>query len=191
MNNSQIQQAALVLKQGGIIIFPTDTAFGIGCRMDDEAAIIRLFQLRKRPLVQPPPILIASLEKAKEYADVSKTIEDELLSKYWPGALTVILPVRKEINPVLFRDGGIGLRIPNHEVALSLLSQVDVGLLGPSANFHGDPTPFSFAQLDQELIKKVDYILEGECTLRRESTVVSCMETPWKIIRQGALKLPL
>lgn len=191
MNNESLVQAVRVLNQGGVIIFPTDTAFGIGCRMDNIAAVERLFEIRQRPLTQTPPILISSIEKSKEYAQVSEKVENDLLRVYWPGALTVIMPVKENINPLLHKDTGIGLRMPNHEQVLALLAAVEVGILGPSANFHGNSTPYLFSLLDPELVRKVDYVLEGECTLQKESTVISCLQSPWSIVRQGAVVLPL
>lgn len=190
MNNT-IEQAVHVLNTGGIIIFPTDTAFGIGCRMDNTGAVRRLFALRERPLHQPTPILVASLQMAKRYAHFTPEIEASLLDKYWPGALTVIASSIIDVDPLLQKNGGIGLRVPHNETTLSIIEKVGVGILGPSANFHGQPTPYSFDQLDPALIKKVDFVVPGECSVKRESTVVSTITEPWTIIRQGAVTISL
>lgn len=187
--NKLVSQAVKILNSGGIIIFPTDTAFGIGCRMDNPQAVRKLFQIRERPLSQPTPVLVSSSEMAKKYANISKDVELHLLEKYWPGALTVIVPVKNNVVELLQKDGGIGLRMPNHEMLLEIISQTEVGILGPSANFHGKQTPYLFQDLDPELIKKVDFVVEGECNKKKVSTVISCLNTPWIILRQGAVIL--
>ncbi len=189
--NNIIEEAVNVINKGGIIIFPTDTAFGIGCRMDDTEAVRRLFALRERPLHQPTPILVASLNMAKKYAHFSAEIESVLLDKYWPGALTVIASSITKIDPLLQKNGGIGLRVPNNKTTLAIIEKVGVGILGPSANYHGKPTPYSFDQLDPDLIKKVDFVVPGECSVKKESTVVSTITEPWTIIRQGAVDISL
>ena len=105
--NSDINKAIKILKQGGIVIFPTDTAFGIGCRIDSEDAIERLFKIRKRPANQAMPVLVDSLAMAKNYLrDIPKDAEEKLIKKYWPGALTLILQCIKEKIPALVRGGG-------------------------------------------------------------------------------------
>lgn len=186
-----IKKAIEVLKNGGIVIFPTDTAFGIGCRIDDEKAIRRLFDIRKRPLTQATPVLVSDLGMAKKYAATPEYVIERLIKLYWPGALTIVLPCKIEKVPTFVRGGGsnIGIRTPNHPVALEIIKGVGVPILGPSANFHGEKTPYRFEDLDKKLIKLVDYVIFGECTLKQQSTVIDCSVKPWKIIRQGAIRI--
>lgn len=189
---AQISQASTILMQGGIVIFPTDTAFGIGCRIDHEPAVNRLFAVRKRPETQATPVLVSSFSMAAGYLrDPSDTVID-LAKQYWPGGLTIVAPCKEEKIYALVRGGKqtIGCRMPNHETALALISTVGVPLLGPSANFHQQPTPYAYNELDPELIKLVDYVLPGECSLKQASTVVDCSVQPYRIIRQGTVQLP-
>ena len=79
--------------------------------------------------------------------------------------------------------------MPNHPTTLEIIKKVDVPILGPSANFHGEKTPFEFKDLDQELISLVDYVVEGKCSIKQASTVIDCSKTPWNILRQGAIKV--
>ena len=186
----QILQAIKTLKQGGIIIFPTDTAFGIGCRIDNEDAIKRLFKIRKRPESQATPVLVSGLEMAQEYLlPIPNDVKEKLIDKYWPGALTIVLPSQIEKVPNLVRGGTdtLGVRMPNHDVALEIIKNVCVPILGPSANFHGEKTPYSFEDLDPELVELVDYIVPGECSIKQASTVIDCSVKPWKILREGAI----
>ncbi len=190
--NNQIDEAVRILKQGGIVIFPTDTAFGIGCRIDDEAAIKRLFNIRKRPYSQATPVLVNNIDMVKKYVLEFPRDAELLASQYWPGALTIVMKA-KETVPNLVNGGGdtVGIRIPNHDIALKLIENVGVGILGPSANFHGAKTPYNFEDLDSELVSLVDLVVNGECKLKQTSTVIDCSVKPWQIIREGAVKLNL
>ena len=190
--NQQTAQAIKILGQGGIVIFPTDTAFGIGCRIDDEAAIKRLFHIRKRPETQATPVLVSGFAMAEKYLqDVSQQVKEQLIDQYWPGALTVVLPCKTEKVPELVRGKGsnLGVRMPDHEIALEIIKGVGVPLLGPSANFHGEATPYAFEQLNPELVKLVDYVVPGECSMQQASTVIDCSVEPWNILRDGAVKI--
>lgn len=185
-----VKKAVKILKDGGIVIFPTDTAFGIGCRIDDEKAIKRLFTLRKRPETQATPVLVSSLQMAEKYLQqVQKDVIEKLIKPYWPGALTIVLQSRTDKVSNLVRGGGenLGIRVPNHLTTLTLIDGVGVPLLGPSANFHGEATPYMFEDLNKELIGQVDFVVPGVCQTKQASTVIDVTEEPWKILRQGAI----
>ncbi len=190
--DDRIKHAVSTLNQGGIVIFPTDTAFGIGCRIDDEKAIQRLFAIRKRPETQPTPVLVSSLEIAQEYLQtIPQDVIEKLIKPLWPGALTIVLSCKREKVPELVRGGSnsLGVRMPDHSTILQIIKQIGIPILGPSANFHGEKTPFNFEDLDQELLRKVDFVLNGECTIKQPSTVIDCSVKPWRILREGAIKL--
>lgn len=188
----QITHAVSVLRNGGIVIFPTDTAFGIGCRIDDKKAVERLFNLRRRPQEKATPILVDTVKMAQDYLQpIPQEVVQTLIEPYWPGALTIVLPCLTDKVPSLVRGGGsaLGLRIPNHTIARAIIRNLGLPILGPSANFHGEATPFLFKELNSELIKQVDFVVEGECTIKQASTVINCAEKPWKILRHGAVRL--
>lgn len=190
--SKDIQRAIQVLKRGGIVIFPTDTVYGIGCRIDDESAIKRLFALRKRPETQATPVLVSGLEMAQEYLlSVPEEVIAKLIKPYWPGGLTIVMQSKTEKVPILVRGGGdtIGVRMPNHPTTLALIAGLGVPMLGPSANFHGEATPQRFSDLNPELVKLVDFVIEGECGLKQASTVINTTVTPWTILRQGAVRI--
>lgn len=187
----KFERAIEVLNQGGIIIFPTDTAFGVGCRLDRPQAIEKLFQMRKRPPNQASPVLVDSISMARRYFVDPNPLLSKLMEKYWPGALTLIGKCDPKLVHPLVRGQGetIGLRWPDHASIQQLISAVDVPILGPSANFHGFPTPFGLEELDPELVKLVDFVLAGECRLVQVSTVVDATGDQPRIIRQGAVNL--
>ena len=190
--NDQILKAVNILNKGGIIIFPTDTAFGIGCRIDNEDAVKRLFKIRNRPINQATPVLVESAQMAQKYLHaIPNEVEEMLINRYWPGALTIVLKCKKNLVFDLIRGGGdnLGVRMPDSQIALDIIKKVGVPILGPSANFHNDKTPYSIKDLDIKLIKLADFVVEGECKLKMTSTVVDCTKTPWKILRKGALDI--
>jgi len=188
---TNIQQAIKVLKSGGIVIFPTDTAFGIGCRVDDRQAVDRLFEIRKRPLTQATPVLVSSIDMALPYLEIPSDIVRQFMNQYWPGALTIVMPCQKEKTYSPIRGAGetIGIRMPNHQELLEVITGVGVPVLGPSANIHGEKTPFSLEDLDPALVKLVDFVFPGVCKGKQASTVVDCSVEPYRIIRQGAVEL--
>lgn len=186
-----LREAIEILNNGGVIIFPTDTAYGIGCRMDNEDAVRRLFEIRKRSQTKSVPVLVNSIEMAQYYTlPISQEVEEKLIKPHWPGGLTIVLPSRVEKVPPLVRGGGntIGIRMPNHKVPLELIKGTGVPILAPSANFSGGETPFSFSSIDQSLVGLVDYVIEGE-TGTKPSTVVDCSVMPWKVLRLGVVKI--
>lgn len=188
----EIEKAVGILNEGGIVIFPTDTAFGIGCRIDNEESVERLFKIRKRPNDMAVPVLVNSIKMAKSYLENVDEKVLGLMNKYWPGALTIVLDCDKKLVHELVRGGGstIGVRMPDHSDLLELISDVGVPILGPSANFHGESTPYLVEDLDPELIRLADYVLSGGTKeTKNVSTVIDCTKDPWKMLRQGAIKI--
>lgn len=189
--DSQAKQAIEILKTGGIVIFPTDTAFGIGCRMDDEKAVSRLFEIRKRPHEKAVPVLASSVEMVEKYVSEIPADARGFIKKYWPGALTIVLKANTEKVPSLVRGGGetVGFRIPDNDVVRKIINEIGVPILGPSANFAGENTPFEFEELDKELVRLVDFVVFGVCTMKKPSTVIDATQKPFKVLREGAIQI--
>ncbi len=184
-----IKKAIEILKGGGIVIYPTDTAFGIGCRIDNMKAVDRLFDIRRRPRTQATPVLVSSIDMALLYFSDPSQIVRRFMHDYWPGALTIVSFCKKELvhSPIRGDGNTIGLRMPDHQTALTIIAGVGVPILGPSANFHGLPTPYHYEDLDPALEKLVDFVVPGETSSGLASTVVDCSSQPYHIIRQGAV----
>ncbi|MDZ4227799.1 MAG: L-threonylcarbamoyladenylate synthase [Candidatus Levybacteria bacterium] len=193
----ELNKAIKVFNNGGIVIFPTDTAIGIGCRIDDERAVRKLFKIRKRPENRPMLVLVNSVEMAQDYLlPIPQEVKEKLIKPYWPGKLTIILQSRTDKVPSLVTGGTgtLGVRFPNNKILLELIKSVGVPIVAPSANFSGEKTPFKFEDLNPELVKQADYILNTEISPsaggeENVSTIIDCTITPWKIIRSGALKI--
>ncbi|MFH1781682.1 MAG: L-threonylcarbamoyladenylate synthase [Patescibacteria group bacterium] len=181
-----------ILNKGGIVVFPTDTAYGIGCRIDNEPAIKKLFQIRKRPVTQAAPVMVSSIQMAQRYLQPIISEVKQLMRKYWPGALTIIYPCIEQKIPSFVRGGSaaLGVRIPANHSLLSIIEQLDCPILGPSANFHADFTPYKFNEINKDLLKLVDYAINDDSEIKGGiSTVLDCTVKPFKIIRQGNIKI--
>lgn len=193
MEDRNIEKAIGVLRRGGIIIFPTDTAYGIGCRIDDDKSLKRLFEIRQRPRNKPLLVLVDSIKMAKDYLlPIPKKVTDRLIKKYWPGPLTIILECKVNKVPSSVRAGKdtLGVRFPDNPGLLKLIKGVGIPIVAPSANFSGAKTPFRFEDLDPKLVKLADYTLEGKIDSGgKASTIIDCSRDPWKIVRQGAIKI--
>ena len=189
MENEEILKIVQYFKNGKVGIFPTDTAFGIGCRMDDERAVKRVYSIRNRPEEKALLVLVSSVEMAEEYVFINDEERHELIEKYWPGGLTVILKCKKEkVLPIVRSNGEtLAVRMPDHEVLRNIIKKVGVPIIAPSANFSGKQTPFKLSEIDEKLKAKVDFILPGMCTMKGVSTIIDATVLPWRIVRQGVL----
>lgn len=188
-----VQQAIKILKQGGIVIFPSDTTFVISCRMDNSRAVRKLFKIRKRSKNKAVLVLADSLEMAQEYVwPIDNDVRKNLIEKFWPGPLTIVLRANlKKVDQLVRGEGKtLGIRIPHHKLSLLLVKEVGVPLLGPSANFQGEKTPFRFEELNNDLISLVDFVLPGTTNnYKKPSTIIDCSINPWKILRKGVVEI--
>ena len=172
-----IDKAVEILRSGGVIIFPTDTVWGMGVAADNPAAIKKFYKIKKREKNKPTAILVADWAQAEKLGEFDEETR-QLAGRHWPGALTIVVPAK----------GGetVGLRVPNHAVTQELCRQVE-GILAGSANFTGESAPKRKEELDPELVKLVDLVVDGECGHQPASTVVDTTVEPWRIIRQGTV----
>ena len=187
MNNEVIE----IFKKGGIVIFPTDTAYGIGCRMDNEESVKRVYELRNRPHEKAMIALVGSVEMAEKYVEIPAQVKEKLLDKYWPGGLTVIFNCKIDKVPSTVRSDGpsLAVRFADQKEIVEIINIIGVPIIAPSANYSGEMTPASLAEVDPTLLKKVDFVLKGMCTIKGVSTIVDTTVTPWKIVREGVVKI--
>ncbi len=189
---SNIEDVINRFKKGNVGIFPTDTAFGIGCRMDDEDAVRRVYSIRKRPTDKSLLVLVSSAEMASEYVDIDSEVKEKLIDTFWPGGLTIVFKCKKDKVPGVVNSNGqtLAVRFPNHRLMQEIIEKVGVPLVAPSANFSGGDTPYTFSEIDPMLMQKVDFVLNGVCTMKGVSTIIDVTKRPWKIIRDGVVALP-
>jgi L-threonylcarbamoyladenylate synthase len=184
-----IQEAVTVLRSGGLVAFPTETVYGLGADALNAAAVKKVFEAKGRPSDNPLIVHVASLEIAWHF--ISKISDKGLIlaKRFWPGPLTLVVE-RKSIVPDIVTAGleTVAIRIPNHPVTLELLRDFKGGLVGPSANTSGRPSPTSADHVYHDLNGKVDMILDaGPTVIGVESTVVDVTVDPPVILRTGGL----
>lgn len=191
--NENIEKAVEVLKSGGIALLPTDTVFGICCRIDNEQSLERLFKIKKRDEHQAVPVLVSSTDMAKEYLLPFSERVEKLMEDYWPGGLTIVLPCKEEKVLPLVRGSSstLGVRMPDFLPLFQIIEKVGVPIVGTSANFHGLPSVSKWKDLDPDLVGLSDYVLKEDSLGSKSSTVVDCSKEPWTILRPGAVELTI
>jgi L-threonylcarbamoyladenylate synthase len=185
------RRAVDMLREGAVIVFPTDTVYGLGCRIDDPAAVRRIFELKGRGPEEPLPVLLGDPAQLEVYARELTRAARDLAQTFWPGALTIVVR-RTDAVPALVTGGRdtVGLRVPNHRLPRQLVRDLGVPLVGTSANTHGAPSPLTAQQVAFDLGDAVDLILDGgRCPVGRESTVVDATADPPRVLREGAVVL--
>ncbi|MDQ7843902.1 MAG: L-threonylcarbamoyladenylate synthase [Armatimonadota bacterium] len=185
------RRALEVLRRGGVIVYPTDTVYGLGCRIDDEGAVRRIISLKGRGLDDPLPVLLADPAQLEEYGTAVSAAARRLAALYWPGPLTIV--VRRSARIPAFVTGGgetVGLRVPGHPMPRALVRDLGVPIVGTSANTHGAPAPVTAQGAVFELGDRVDLVIDGgRVPLGLPSTVVDATADPPRLIRQGAVVL--
>lgn len=190
MSEIDIDKIAETFKSGGIVVFPTDTAYGIGCRMDLKTSVEQVFKIRNRVDTKPLLVLADSIEMVEKYADISMKVK-QFARMYWPGGVTLILPCKKELVPEVVRSGGdtLAVRIPKHNTLIEIIKAVGVPIVAPSANVSGNKTPYTLEEVEEDILTNADLVISGKCAYKKESTIIDSTSTPWKIVRQGAVVL--
>lgn len=184
---ADIEKAGKIIQDGGLVIFPTETVYGLGANALDENAVRNIFLAKERPTYDPLIVHIDSVEKIDQVVSLFPQVAEKLAKKFWPGPLTMILPRNPEIpNIVTSNLDSVGVRIPEHPVALEFLKKADRPVAGPSANKFGYISPTKSSHL-KDLIDSVDYIIEGgNCNVGIESTIISLLDKP-TILRKGKI----
>ena len=186
---TDIERAAAYLRQGKLVAIPTDTVYGLAGNAFDIQSILSIFDVKRRPANKPLIAQTDSFEKVKKLVIETPNEAVILADNFWPGALTLILEKSKLI-PDIMTSGGptVGVRIPNHKMTLELLSKIDFPLAVPSANIHGEPSPTTAKEVEEQIGDQIAYILDGgKCAVGIESTIVEVKESQPVICRQGAI----
>lgn len=183
--------AARVLWEGGLVAFPTETFYGLGANALDPEAVARVFRAKGRPADKPLLVLVDSLAMATEVAAEIPRRARELIARYWPGPLTLILPARPGVPAALTAGTGtVGVRVPGHPLALALVRAAALPITAPSANPHGGRSPRTAAEVVAAIGARVDLVLDGGPTPGGlPSTVLDVTVAPPRIVRAGAVAL--
>ena len=184
-------EAAQIIKNGGIVAFPTETVYGLGANVFDEKAIAKIFIAKRRPNDNPLIAHVSSLEQVETLASEINQTAREFIDAFFPGPLTLVLPKADDV-PLIATAGldTVGVRMPRNEIAQRFLRECETSLVAPSANLSGKPSPTRWEAVYEDLNGRIDCILQGETTeIGLESTVVDCTGAVPIILRQGAVTL--
>ena len=187
----QIRKAVTILKNGGVVAYPTDTVYGLGACMTYTAAVDRIFQVKGRPKGMALPVLLAEKTQIKEIVTSISAEAQRLADEFFPGALTIILPKSAYVPDVITGGGRtVAFRIPNHPVPLALVRGLGKPIVGTSANLSGQPSALTAAEVQAQIGDKIDVVIDGgRCPGGIESTVIDLSGGKPVIRRLGAISL--
>jgi len=189
MDRHSVGIAAKRALAGGLVVFPTDTVYGLGCNPRDSSAVERLCSVKNRES-KPIPLLCKDFKTAASMVALGEVAE-RVARTYWPGALTIVAPSRMEFPaPIQSCSNMLGVRVPNHRLCLQLLGLVGGVLTGTSANLSGEPACRSAAEAVAKLGDGVDIILDGGPLTGKESTMVRFDGDKIHVLREGSVRVP-
>ena len=185
-NKEGIEKASQIVSQGGIVIFPTDTVYGIGCNPYNKESVEKIYKIKSRDIMKSLPVLTYSIETAEKIVEFDQFTK-KIVKKFWPGPLTVILKVTdKKIKESLNLENKIAIRIPDHKCTLELLKKCNF-LVGTSANISGN-LPYTDPEECLKNLENYDIFVDGGIiTSKGESTIIEIENKKIKIIREGSL----
>ena len=188
-NLKNIKTASETVKQGGLVVYPTDTVYGLGCDPFNVKAVERVFKVkgdRKKPL----PILASDIRQVKEIAHLSREAE-KAAKKFWPGPLTIVVPKKPALPYIVTcNTDSVGVRVPRHDLALQLIRLSGGLLVGTSANKTGGKPPKTAQEAVRQLGEEVDILLDGgPMPLGVSSSVIDFTYKKPKLVRKGPIKL--
>ena len=185
-NNVDIQIASKAINNGAIVVFPTDTVYGLGCDPYNHDAVTSLYEIKKRKKTKPFPILGYSKKELEKIAEFNP-LEEKIAKKFWPGPITLILKVKdKEIQKSLDLEGKIAVRVPNNQCVLALLKECKL-LVGTSANI-SDTTSFNDPKECSRNLNGYDLFIDGgTISSQGESTIIEIEDGDVKVLRKGII----
>ncbi|MEE9432507.1 MAG: L-threonylcarbamoyladenylate synthase [Melioribacteraceae bacterium] len=187
--NRNISLAAKLLKTNGLVAFPTETVYGLGANGLSAIAVAKIFEAKERPIFNPLILHVSSIEMLNSVADVNNSKIEKLITKFWPGPLTLVLP-KKNIVPELVTAGleTVAVRMPNNKTALDLIEKLGKPIAAPSANLFGQLSPTKAIHVKQQLGNRIDLILDGgDCSVGVESTIVNILAEENLLLRPGGI----
>lgn len=187
-NLKAIAEAAATIRSGRLVVYPTETVYGVGADACSDEAVAKVFSVKVRPIEDPISIAVSSLEMARQFTQMTPKAE-AIFKKFLPGPLTVILEAKPTVSKLLMAGTEkVGVRVPEHQVTLKLLDFVGGPITSTSANLSGKPAPSTAREALDQLGKNVDLVLDsGKCKLGVPSTVVDLTKEPFEVLREGPI----
>ena len=184
-----IQQGISLLKSGCPVSFPTDTVYALGAPVNDPFCVVKVYEIKQRPLSMALPILIAEPDDVELVALEVSEISRKLMREFWPGALTLIFKKTPFVHDMVTAGNPtVAVRIAAHPLAIEIIGGVGIPLVGTSANIHGKPSPTTAQDVASQIGDKVDLIIDaGKTPGGVESTIIDMSTDRPRILRQGAV----
>ena len=191
LTQNEIEQAAAVIRRGGLLGIPTETVYGLGANGLDPEAVTHIFEAKGRPQDNPLILHIPSADWLERYCQEIPPAAYELAKQFWPGPMTMILK-RRALVPDVVTAGldTVGMRCPAHAVCRAILAAADVPVAAPSGNTSGRPSPTTAGHMLEDMDGKIDAIVDGgPCAVGVESTIIDLTCTPPRLLRPGGITL--
>ncbi|HEX8872510.1 MAG TPA: L-threonylcarbamoyladenylate synthase [Candidatus Acidoferrum sp.] len=187
VTQEDIRKAAEIIRSGALVVFPTETVYGLGANALDAAAVRRIYALKGRPATSPLIVHVASIAQARELAAEWTNEAESLAQRYWPGPLTLVVPKKPQIpDEATAGLPTVGLRMPRHPVALELLRQAGVPIAAPSANRFTQLSPTTAQHVRDAFGNDTPFLLDGgPCEVGLESTVIAVTKDGLEVLRPG------
>jgi len=181
--------AAEIIRRGGLVVFPTETVYGLGADACNPIAVARIFEVKRRPAIDPLIIHVADAESARTYGEIPDKWAPALMRKFWPGPLTLVVRKRSTVPSIVTAGlDTVAIRVPAHPVAQSLIRASGTAIAAPSANPFGYVSPTMAEHIHGELFDQIDLLLDGgACGVGLESTIVSLIGPSPLILRAGGI----
>ena len=191
VNDRSLDEAAEILKKGGVVAFPTETVYGLGADALNPSAAAKIFEVKQRPLSDPLIVHISRPDMIEYAAENIPQAAERLMERFWPGPLTFVLR-KKSSLPDIVTSGldSVAVRMPAHVAALNLIEKAGTPIAAPSANLFGRLSPTTAAHVHEQLGEKIDLILDGgTCSVGVESTILKVEGNRFLILRPGGIPL--
>jgi len=185
----QVDKGISILKQGGIVAFPTDTVYGLGAWATNEPAVKRVYEVKERPRDRALPLLLANISQINEVAYPVPQIAWVLAQNFLPGALTLVLYKSESVPDIITGEGKtVAVRIPRHPVPIALIKGLEAPIVGTSANLSGKQITLTADEVYAQFGDKIDLVIDGgQCLGGIESTVVDVTGEVPLVLREGAI----
>lgn len=186
------ERIAKFIKKGNIVVYPTDTVYGVGASIESEAALKKIYEAKSRNFSSPLIALVSNKSIVGKIAKIprgNKKKYEKLVEKFWPGGLTIILEKKDSVPDIMVSHGStVGVRMPNHELALKIIESAGGVIPTTSANISGEATPRSFEEVSPKFRDRVDIVInDGACPIGVESTIIDLSKKEIKLLRVGAI----
>jgi len=185
---SLLSEAATIIRQGGVVAFPTDTFYGLAVNPFDPAAVARLFKIKNRSPLKPILLLISGMDMLGMLVEPPDSLARELMQEFWPGPLTLILKAQKHLPEALTGGSGkIGIRLPDAALPIRLMAEARLPLTATSANLSGEPSPATAQEVLSRLGGEIDLTLDGGPCNTVPSSLLDMTVSPLLLLRKGRI----